>query len=100
MNSMIPQAVWFAIAGAFFIKLLELAELHKLPKIERPDLKDWLYWIPYLILPILGGGLAYVYIASNTSLTPLLSVNIGISAPLVLRAMAQIVPATKTPPGA
>ncbi len=87
-----PSAVWYATFGAFAIKLLELAELHKTPKIERPDLKDWLYWVPFLILPLLGGGLAHVYLSSNTVLSPLLAVNVGISAPLMLRAMAQAIP--------
>jgi len=86
------QAVWFAVSGAFGIKLLELAELHKVPKVERPDMKDWLYWIPFVILPLLGGGLAHVYISSNTILSPILAVNVGISAPLILRAMAQANP--------
>jgi len=82
------QAVWFAVFGAFSIKLLELSELHKVPKIERPDLKDWLYWLPFFILPLLGGGLAHVYISSDTTLSPILAVNVGVSAPLILRAMA------------
>lgn len=95
--SFISQPVWFAIAGAFCVKLLELAELHKLAKLERPDIKDWLYWVPFIIMPLLGGGLAYAYVASNTVLTPLLSINIGVSAPLVLRAMAQINPQGNIP---
>ena len=92
----IKQAIWYAIAGAFAIKLLEIAELHKIPKIERPDMKDWLYWAPFFILPLLGGGLAQVYISSGTVLTPILAINIGVSAPLVLRAMAQVNPLEKT----
>lgn len=102
--SLIEPAVWFAMAGAFSIKLLELAELHKISPEERPDLCDWLYWLPFLVLPILGGGLAYVYISSDTFLSPLLAVNVGLSAPLMLRAMAQAIPSEpsiiKTPPGA
>lgn len=88
----ITSPVWFAMAGAFAIKLLEIAELHKLAPAERPDLKDILYWIPFLILPIIGGGLAHVYVSSETVLTPFLAVNVGVSAPLILRAMAQVVP--------
>ena len=86
------QAVWFAVFGAFAIKLLELAELHKKPKVERPDLKDWLYWLPFVILPFLGGFLAHMYISSQTILNPILAVNVGVSAPLILRAMAQVNP--------
>lgn len=103
LTSLSP-AVWFAMLGALAVKLLELAELYKLPPVERPDLKDCLYWLPFFILPLLGGGLAYVYVSSKTELTPILAVNIGISAPLMLRAMAQSIPISpsviKTPEGA
>lgn len=102
--SVISSSVWFAMGGAFSIKLLELAELHKLPAVERPDLKDWVYWVPFVVLPILGGGLAYVYVSSDTFLSPILAVNVGVSAPLMLRAMAQVSPLEKsvvnTPEGA
>lgn len=40
----LDSAVWFAFAGALAIKLLELAEIHKLEDVDRPDMKDWLYW--------------------------------------------------------
>lgn len=92
----LSQAVWFAVFGAFAIKLLELSELHKVPKVERPDLKDWLYWLPFFVLPLLGGGLAHMYVSSNTVLSPILAVNVGVSAPLILRAMAQANPLEPT----
>lgn len=90
--STLTPAVWFAMAGALAVKLLELAELHKISVVERPDFKDWLYWLPFIVLPLLGGGLAFVYVSSNTSLSPLLAVNVGVSAPLMLRAMVQAAP--------
>lgn len=103
LNS-IQSSVWFAMSGALAIKLLELAELHKVPTEERPDFKDLLYWLPFFILPLLGGGLAFVYVSSNTLLSPILAVNVGLSAPLMLRAMAQAIPidppVIKTPPDA
>ncbi|WP_421243812.1 hypothetical protein [Aeromonas sp. 601019] len=51
--------------------------------------------LPFLILPIPGCGLAQFYISSNTILNPILAVNIGFSAPLILRALAQINPMQK-----
>ena len=88
----IDAIIWYAIGGGFAPKILELCELHKTPKLERPDLKDWAYWIPFIGIPLLGGGLAQVYIASDTALTPLLAANIGVSAPLMIRAMAEVNP--------
>jgi hypothetical protein len=78
-----------ASAGALGLKLLELAEIRNLPPERRPNLKDIIYWASYVIMPLLGGGLAYIYIISDISLKPILAMNIGISAPLILRTMAQ-----------
>jgi hypothetical protein len=38
--------------------VLELAELAKVPKASRPDQKDPVYWVPFAVMPILGGRLA------------------------------------------
>lgn len=92
MNNMAFEPVVFAVFGGLAIKLLELTELYKLAKPERPDLKDWLYWIPFIVMPLLGGGLALTYTLSDISLQPVLAVNVGVSAPLILRTMAELNP--------
>ncbi len=91
-TSLLQPTVYFAIFGAAAIKLLELAELRTVPKAERPDFSDLLYWLPFAVSPAIGGGLAYVYLMSKIAMEPILAVNVGISAPLILRAMAQINP--------
>lgn len=91
LNGITPS-VWFALSGGLAIKLLEITEVYKLSPAERPDFKDVFYWIPFLVLPLLGGGLAQVYVSSDIVLSPLLAVNIGVSAPLILRAMVQAAP--------
>ena len=90
--SFFQSSVLFAGAGALAVELLKLAEIRNLPKHERPDLKELLYWLPFIILPFLGAGLAYVYIMSDIALKPMLAVNIGVSAPLIIRTMASTVP--------
>ncbi|MBJ7900022.1 MAG: hypothetical protein GC158_08915 [Cyanobacteria bacterium RI_101] len=76
------------------LKILELAELYKIPKTQRPDFRDWLYWVPFVVNPLLGGCLTLAYALSEIELSPILSINIGASAPLILRTMAQIAPNT------
>jgi hypothetical protein len=88
----IPEAVWFAAAGALGTKLLELAERPNMRRADRPDLRDFWYWFAVLIMPLLGGGLAYMYLRSGVQLTPVLAVNVGISTPLILRTMGAINP--------
>ncbi len=101
-TSILQSGVIFAAAGALALKMLELAEVRTIPKDQRPDLSDLLYWVPFLVMPILGGGLAYMYIMSDIVLKPVLAVNVGISAPLIIRAMASAAPMQSRPidPGA
>lgn len=104
MLAAIPPAAWYAFFGALALKLLEFTELAKIPKASRPDLKDPVYWVAYAIMPMVGGGLAYAYVASSVEMKPMLAINVGVSAPLILRAMAQLNPfqegSIKVPPGA
>ena len=81
-----------AAFGGFAINVLDLIDLKNIPKPERPDFKDFFYWLPFVVWPVLGAGLVFIYIQSGIELKPLLAVNIGISAPLILRSMAQVIP--------
>lgn len=86
------NTVIFAALGGFVVNLLNLLEVRNVPKKQRPDFKDVFYWIPYLVHPLLGAVLAYAYVKSGMSLKPLLAMNVGISAPLVFRSMAEASP--------
>ena len=96
-TSVFQSGVLFAAGGALAVKLLELAEVRVTPKDQRPDITEFLYWVPFIILPIIGGGLAYMYIMSDILLKPVLAVNVGISALLIIRTMASIAPIQSTP---
>ena len=78
--------------AAFAIQLLNLAELQNVPPDRRPDLGDPLYWIPFLVAPILGAFVCYLYLASEFTMKPILAAQTGASAPLILRAMASAIP--------
>lgn len=76
-----------AIVGGFAVNILQMLEYAKLPKLKRPDFKDLLFWLPYIVWPFLGYILAFSYIESGITLSPLLALNVGLSAPLIFRAM-------------
>jgi hypothetical protein len=88
-------SVLFAAFGALGMQLLSLMEIKNIPKAERPDFKDFFYWLPFLLAPLVGGGLALVYIYPADVLKPLVALNVGVSAPLILRSMANINPLDK-----
>jgi hypothetical protein len=87
------EPFFFGLFGGLAINLLRLADLAHTPPAERPKtFTDPFYVVQFLILPLLGGGLAYTYHASGTVLSPILAVNIGASAPLILKNLASALP--------
>ena len=82
------SSVGFAAFGGIAINLLPLMELRTLPKEQWPDFKHIVYWLPFMIWPILGAGLALAY-ETGTDLNGIVAINIGVSAPLILRAFAE-----------
>ena len=101
---MLTEAIVVAAIGGFVVELVGLLGLKAIPKKDRPDLKDIFYWLPFVGLPLLGGILAFVYEQSAITLTPLIAFNVGASAPLIVRTLAQTAPAfappVEPPPGA
>ena len=84
--------VLLAGVGGFAINILHLIEYAKRPTIERPDFRDKLFYVPYVAWPVLGSILAYAYVESGVQLSPILALNVGLSAPLILRAVVEANP--------
>ncbi len=83
----------YGFLGGLLLSVVRLAELANIPKIERPPtFSDWVWIVQFLGLPVVGGLLAYVYRADGIDLKPVLAMNIGISAPLIVKAMAAVAP--------
>jgi len=83
-----------AVLGGLGVNLLRLAEFANHPKQDRPNFKDPYYILQFFLTPALGALLTYVYLASNTQLTPLLALNIGASAPLTFKTLVDATPST------
>ncbi len=99
----ISQAVILAFLGGIALDALNICELQNVPKERRPNFKDVLYWLPYIFWPILGGFLGYLFDDDRAPLSKIVAFQIGLSAPLILRALANAVPSgvrNELPPGA
>lgn len=86
------EPVSFAAFGSVALKILDLLEWNRLPPERRPDLKDPVYWFGYIGSAFLAGILAYAYVRKGQPVKPLLAIHIGLTTPLILRAMANLVP--------
>jgi len=83
------SAFAFGTVGGLLINVIKLAELADRPRIERPPTFSDPFWVfQFFALPLVGGVLAYVYQADGVALKPLLAMNIGVSAPLILKTLA------------
>ena len=86
-------AFCFGTLGGLLVNVVRLGELSTLPRIERPPtFSDPLWVFQFFALPIVGGVLTFVYQADGVILRPLLAMNIGVSAPLILKTLAAAVP--------
>ena len=83
------EYIILGVIGGIIFDFFQLLELQNKPKEDRPDFKDWLYWLPYLVWPILSGLLVYAYDTPNLKLNKLISLQLGVSAPLIFRQMLQ-----------
>jgi hypothetical protein len=80
-------AIFSGAAGAFCIKLLNLMELKAVAKDKRPDF-DIFFWLDFFGSPVLGGFVCWAYSASDYAIKPILGLQLGASAPLLLRSFA------------
>ncbi|MBI2399072.1 MAG: hypothetical protein HYV17_14885 [Xanthomonadales bacterium] len=92
IDGVLHSSVLFGFFGALAAQLLNLMEIRNVPKTQRPDFVDPFYWLPFIVAPLVGGGLVFAYVSSGDVLKPLVAINVGVSAPLILRAMANINP--------
>lgn len=71
---------------------------HQGPKEFPHWLKSWIYYAIALVMAIFGGGIAVAYASSGITLNAILAIQIGASAPLILRKLSGTIPETPKPP--
>ena len=94
LGGMGPLATFgFGCLGVLLLNFVYLFELSKISPIDRQvDFKEGLYWADFFGRPIVGGVLAWVYWFGGEEMGPILTMNIGITAPIILKAMAKVAP--------
>lgn len=83
--------ILFAI-GSICNELLNIAELKKTRKHRRPDLKDFIYWLPFFIYPIISSIIAYAYFEEKEHVNKMLAIQIGASSSLIFKSLANTLP--------
>ena len=80
----------FGCLGVLLLNGVQYLEISRIPTVERPiDFGERPYWIDFFARPLIGGVLAWVYWYIDQPIGPLVAMNIGVSAPLMLKAMAK-----------
>ena len=89
---------WLGVLGGIFGELVNLFKLRQQPVNMLPVwIRSTWYWTLTILMILSGGGLVAIYLKSNIQVAPILAVNIGASAPLILGTLIAQVPAI--PPG-
>jgi hypothetical protein len=83
----------FGFAGGLAVVMLRLVELVNTPREKRPaTFSDALYVVQLVFVPLLRGSIVYAYHTSGTILSPILAINLGAAAPLILKSFASEIP--------
>ena len=94
------RAILIAGAGGFLLNLMPLWEDTRKLKSDRAP-RDGLFWLFLVIWPLIGAGLAYLYILEGSTLKPLLALTVGLGAPATIRsAMSTAAQPSHPPEGA
>ena len=84
----------FGVLGGVLGELFNLFKLRQQPTNLLPAwVKSPWYWILTVLMIISGGVLVVIYLKSNIPVVPILAVNIGASAPLIVGTLVAQVPA-------
>ena len=87
----------YGVLGGFLTELLGLFRLRHVTTVSFPEwLRSPFYWIITAFMVLAGGVLVVVYIKSNITLSALIAVNIGVSAPLIIGTLAAQAPDVQT----
>ncbi len=82
-----------SLLGGLLVELFSLSKLRYVPKDALPLwIKSVWYWTITTALIMSGGVLVSIYFGSGVVMTPLLAVNIGASAPLILQSLVSQAP--------
>ena len=75
----------YGVLGGFFAELLGHYRLRHQTKDQFPEwIRSPYYWIVTILMVLAGGGLVFIYLASGVPMKPIIAVNIGASAPLII----------------
>jgi len=85
--------------GAFAAEALVWFSLrHLVPKEYPYWIRSPLYYVISFVMVAIGGVVALAYARSGTPLNAILAMQIGASAPLIIRRARDVVPTTPSPP--
>ena len=91
--------VWIPILfGVFGGVVVELLQLYNLRYKGLPEYaKDLWFWIISSAMALSGGVLVFAYLLTGMDITPILAINIGATAPLILASIASNTPNLSPP---
>jgi hypothetical protein len=88
-------ALLFGILGGVLAEVLKWWQLKESPT-PPAYLKSGFYWVITGVMALVGGILALAYGVDASK--PVLAINVGVSAPMILKGLASVIP-VKSPSG-
>lgn len=85
--------IFIPTAAGLAVQLVNLIEVTRIDVSRRPNFKDWVYWLPYIIAPVLGEFTGMVFFEdTQTPPSAMLQAQVGALAPLLLKTFVSALP--------
>jgi len=87
------ESLGWGLFGGIAAELAVLFQIRHQLASEAPYwLRSWVYWTIAALMVVAGGVIVLAHARSGTELSPLLAIQVGASAPLILRKLREVVP--------
>lgn len=93
---MLDHPFFWGTVGGIGGELLKWYSMREQLHAKKPDYAtSWSYWIITILMILAGGGIAFIHGIYGTVIHPFLGMNIGASAPLILKEIVHNSPEIK-----
>lgn len=83
----------YGCSGGALAEVMRLFSLRHLAPGALPRwLRSWFYWLVTGLMTLAGGLLVVAYLKSGIQINPILAINVGASAPLIIGSFARQAP--------
>jgi hypothetical protein len=86
------EAICLCAAGSLCVQLLTLIDIVELRTDQRPDFKNFAFYLSFVVFPLISGITGYAYSEDTVHINKMLALQLGASSPLLFKNLTDSIP--------